>query len=40
MPRTASDTNWLQRILTMVVEASAAAVALHYRAPWENPASR
>ncbi|WP_294037058.1 hypothetical protein [Sphingopyxis sp.] len=40
MTRTTPDTNWIQRFWTTVVEASAAAVAVQYHAPWERPAKR
>lgn len=40
MIRTASEPNWLQRLWISVIEASTAAVAVHYRAPWEGRASR
>ncbi|WP_294030791.1 hypothetical protein [Sphingopyxis sp.] len=40
MTRTASGPNWIQRLWTLVIEASATAVAVHYRAPWEGRASR
>lgn len=40
MTRTAPEPNWIQRLWTSVIEASAAAVAVHYRAPWEGRASR
>lgn len=30
--------NWLSRVWTTVAESSAAAVAIHYAAPWNPPA--
>jgi len=38
MARNAPESNWIQRFWTSVVEVSAAAVAVHYRAPWDRPA--
>ena len=40
MARIAPGTTWFQRILTSVVEASAAAVAVQYHAPWERSTKR
>ena len=31
------ETNWLSRVWAAMTEASAAAVAIHYAAPWKRP---
>lgn len=33
----AAESNWINRLWTAVTEASAAAVAIHYAAPWKRP---
>lgn len=41
MTRITPEASWIQRIWSTIVETSAAAVAVHYRAPWERaPAAR
>lgn len=35
---THSPANWFNRVWTTVTETSAAAVAIHYAAPWNPPA--
>lgn len=40
MTRITSESSWLQRFWSAVVETSAAAVAVHYRAPWNRSAAR
>ncbi|WP_275541954.1 hypothetical protein [Sphingopyxis lindanitolerans] len=40
MARVTPETNWLQRLWSSVIEASAAAVAVHYHAPWGRATSR
>ena len=37
---TAPESSWLQRFWSTIVEASAAAVEVHYRAPWHRRPSR
>lgn len=40
MARTAPESNWIHRFWSTIVDASAAAVAVHYRAPWDRSPSR
>jgi hypothetical protein len=32
------ESNWIQRLWSVVTEASATAVAIHYAAPWRRSA--
>jgi hypothetical protein len=36
---TRTPANWFNRVWTTVTESSAAAVAIHYAAPWNPPAA-
>ena len=40
MARIAPESNWIQRFWSTIVDTSAAAVAVHYRAPWVEAAKR
>ncbi|WP_374525333.1 hypothetical protein [Sphingopyxis sp.] len=40
MARIAPESNWIQRVWSTIVDTSAAAVAVHYRAPWTPAAKR
>jgi len=37
MTRTRSESSWISRLWAAVIEASTAAVAIHYAAPWKRP---
>jgi hypothetical protein len=35
-----TETTWIGRIYAALIESSAAAVALHYDAPWDRPQAK
>ncbi|WP_332817319.1 hypothetical protein [Sphingopyxis sp.] len=37
MTRIRTESSWISRLWAAVTEASSAAVAIHYAAPWERP---